>query len=230
MRPGAAWRRCASQLLANHVIEDYRFDLERDGTRRSAMKFGVVVFPGTWSRPRLRLGDRPGARRRAPVPLAQGRATSEALDVRRSSRRVRLRRLPAHGRDRALLARHGERSPSSPSAAAWSGESATASRSCARRGSCPARWSATRRCEYRCQWVEPAWSSGRTCRSPPPARSARSLRMPISHGEGNYFAGPGHALAARAARPGRVPLLRRRAAGSPPLPTPTAPCTASRGS
>ena len=61
------------QLLANHVIEDYRFEIEADGRvtsiprvspdGRSDLKFGVVVFPGTWSDRDCGWVDRPGARR-----------------------------------------------------------------------------------------------------------------------------------------------------------------------
>ncbi len=56
--------------------------------------------------------------------------------------RLRLRRLPARGRARALLAGHGEPSRSSPTAAARCSGSATASRCCSRRACCPERcWS-----------------------------------------------------------------------------------------
>ena len=50
------------------------------------------------------------------------------------------------------------------------------------------------------------------------------LRIPISHGEGNYYADPETLARLKAERPRRLPLLRRRRARSRPRPTPTARC------
>ena len=55
-------------------------------------------------------------------------------------------------------------------------------------------------------------SSRPTRRSPRACTAGQVLRLPIAHGEGNYFAAPEVIDAPRARAPGRLPLRRRRPA------------------
>ena len=53
-------------------------------------------------------------------------------------------------------------------------------------------------------------SSRPTRRSPPRARAGQVLRIPIAHGEGNYYATPDVIARLEAEPAGRLPLRRRR--------------------
>ena len=108
----------------------------------AAMKFAVVVFPGSNCDHDAYHAAKHVLGQEARVRLAQG-------DVARGRRRrdpagrVLARRLPAHRRDRALLAGHDGGRRSSPRPAGRCSASATASRSCSRRACCRARCCAT---------------------------------------------------------------------------------------
>ena len=103
------------------------------------------------------------------------------------SRRLLLRRLPALRGDGALLADHGRRAAASPTRAGRCSGSATASRSCARRGSCPG--------ALRAQ-PPPALRVRASCTCASSTRARRSRRAPP----------PGQrAAAADQARGGRLP-------------------------
>ena len=97
-------------------------------------------------------------------------------------------------------------------AAARCSASATASRSCSRRACCPARCCATASSSSGASTCTSA-SSRPTRRSPARAAQGQVLRMPIAHGEGNYFARAGRARAARGEPPGGLPLHERRGRG-----------------
>ena len=191
------------------------------------MRFGVVVFPGTWSdcdfhyvisevlkQPVKYVWHRD--RNLADldcVVLPGGFSYGDYLRARR------------HG---GLLAGDGGAAASSRAAAGSCSASATASRSCARRACCPAR------CAQR---ASSSSASRRTCASRTPRRRSRAalrpgevLTMPIKHGEGTIYADARDARALEAARPGRVPLLRRRTAASRGRPTRTARSRTSRAS
>ena len=62
------------------------------------------------------------------------------------------------------------------------------------------------------------------------ATPGQVLRLPIAHGEGNYYAPPEVHRRARGDRPGRVPLRRRATARRPTTPTRTARSTTSPAS
>ena len=117
------------------------------------MKFAVVVFPGQQLRPRrVSRGDgRCSARR--PSYVWHKDTDLKGADVVDPARRVRARRLPAHRRDGALLADHARGARRSPSAAARCSASATAFRSCSKRGCCRARCCATAALKFRCEHV-----------------------------------------------------------------------------
>ena len=143
--------------------------------------------------------------------------------------RLRPRRLPAHRRDRPLLADHGQRRDLRRRGAARCSASATASRCCSRRACCRGRWSAT--------------AASSSCRA-----SCRSRGRADRHAVHQVVRrGPGAPAADRARRgqllrrrrpggrprsqsPGGLPLRRRRRARPPTTATPTARCTTSPGS
>ena len=110
--------------------------------RGPAMKFSVVVFPGSNSDYDAFYAASRVIGEQAELDLAQGHRP-QGRRRRDSARRVRPRRLPAHRRDRALLADHARGARRSPIAAARCSASATASRCCSKPACCPARWSAT---------------------------------------------------------------------------------------
>ena len=103
--------------------------------------------------------------------------------------RLRARRLPAHRRDRPLLADHAGGDRLRAGAAGRCSASATASRCCSRRGCCPARCCATATCSFHCEQV---------------ARPRRAHRHAV-HRARAAGAGAAHADRAR-----RRQLLRRR--------------------
>ena len=152
------------------------------------MRIGVVVFPGSnCDRDALHAARLAGAE-----ATALWHETPDLRRLRRGdpARRLRLRRLPARGRPRALQPDHGRGPRARGRAAGWCSASATASRSWPRPGCCRARCCATRRCVSSiagCGWrgaarhpvhVGACRRAGRcACRSRT-ARAATSCRRP----------------------------------------------------
>ena len=116
------------------------------------MKFAVVVFPGIQLRPRRVSRGEARARPAGRVRLAQGHRP-ERRRRRHPARRLRARRLPAHRRDRALLADHARGAGVRRRAAGRCSASATASRSCSRPACCRARCCAIASLKFRCEHV-----------------------------------------------------------------------------
>ena len=147
-------------------------------------RVGVVLFPGSncehdvvWAIEQLG-GD-------AEILLAR-RRHDEGRRRGRRARRVRARRLPAHRRDRALLAGDDTRSPSSRPPAAPSSASATASRCSPKRSCCPGALQKNAGLEVPLRDRRAARRDDRL-RADEPGRRRRSvLRIPINHFEGNY--------------------------------------------
>ena len=158
------------RLLANPLIEDYEI-IENDGAGRGpGVKFGVIRFPGTCDDVDAQLAAAAGRRGRAAVarrPRPAGRRR------RRRPRRLLLRRLPARRRDRALRAGDGVGDRVRRTRAGSCSASATASRSSARPGCCPARCWPTPRC-VRLPPGASSTSSTPTRRSPATAPGQRS--------------------------------------------------------
>ena len=73
-------------------------------------------------------------------------------------------------------------------------------------------------------------SSRPTRRSPALCQPGQMLRIPIAHGEGNYYAEPDVLERLEQQRPGHLPLRRRDAARRPTSRTRTARCTTSPAS
>ena len=152
------------------------------------MKFAVVVFPGSncdhdaYHAAKHVLGQQ--------AELIWHKDTEpQGADVVDPARRVRARRLSAHRRDRALLADHAARCRRSPRPAGRCSASATAFRCCSRPDCCRARCCGTAACKYRCEHVHVRVEQTDT----PFTRACRAgqvLRIPIAHGEGNYYAEP----------------------------------------
>ena len=92
------------KLLANPLVEDYEIRADSTAAPDGLMKFGVLQFPGSCDEVDALEAARHGRRRRAALarrPRPAGRRRD------RRPRRLLLRRLPARGRDRALLAGDG---------------------------------------------------------------------------------------------------------------------------
>ena len=112
-------------------------------------------------------------------------------------------RVPALRRRRRPGARHLQRLPGAARGGPAAGRDAAQPRACTSAAS-------TSTCA----------SSRPTRRSRPPAAPGQVLRMPIAHGEGNYYAEPDVLDAARAQPAGAVPLRRRRRRRRPTTPIP----------
>ena len=99
----------ADRVLANPVIESFRMeiaDARRMRGRGATMTFAVVVFPGSNCDHDAYHAVKHVLGQQAAVRLAQG-DVARRRRRRHPARRVLARRLPAHGRDRAVLADHG---------------------------------------------------------------------------------------------------------------------------
>ena len=131
----------ADRVLANPVIESFRIELA-PASARPAMKFAVVVFPGSNCDHDAYHAAKHVLGQQARVRLAQG-DVARRRRRRDPARRVLARRLPAHRRHRAVLAGHGGGRRRSPPPAGRCSASATASRSCSSAACCPARCCAT---------------------------------------------------------------------------------------
>ena len=107
-----------------------------------------------------------------------------------------------YGRDGALLADHGRRSSTSPRAAGRCSASATASRSCARRASCPGALVRNRELKFVCEDVRVAVEDPGNFRNELPP--GRALRHAGEARRGRLRARPEPQAA------GRVPLRRRQ--------------------
>ena len=173
------------------------------------MKFAVVVFPGSNCDHDAYHAAKHVLGQQARVRLAQG-DVARRRRRRDPARRVLARRLPAHGRDRALLADHGRGQGVRRRRAARCSASATGSRFCSSAACCRARCSAIATSSSTASSSACA-SSGPTRRSRAAARAGQVLRLPIAHGEGNYYAPPDMIARARG----------ERAASSSATPTPT---------
>ena len=182
------------------------------------MKFAVVVFPGSNcdhdALLRREARARPGRR----VRLAQGHEPRRRRR-RDPARRLRARRLPAHRRDRALLAdhaggadvrrrrragaRHLQRLPGAARGRPAAGRDAAQ----------PQRQVPVR--------ARPRQASSRpTRRSRSRAAPGQVLRIPIAHGEGNYYAEPEVVARLESEPAGGLPLRRRRRRRSTPTANP----------
>ena len=130
------------RLLANPVIEAFTVELQSLETPSMSARVGVVRLPRHELRARRRARRRaPRRRRRARVARRSHRRRRRR---RRRARRLRPRRLPAHRRDRPVLAGDGRRRATSRPTAGRSSGSATASRCSPRPGCCRARCRRTR--------------------------------------------------------------------------------------
>ena len=153
------------------------------------MRFAVVVFPGTWSDGDCYyvldtlLGQE--------VDYVWHRAArSLGLRLRGAAWRLLLRRLPARRRHCALFAGDGGGGRATRRAAASSSASATASRSCARRASCPAPSCATTASSSAASRP----TCGRRTSTTPfttQCEAGQVLKIPISHGDGQLLRGRG---------------------------------------
>ena len=175
------------------------------------MKFAVVVFPGIELRPR-RLPRRQ-ARARPGRPSSSG-TRNRPRRRRRGDPAGRLLawRLPAHRRDRAVLAGHGRGRGVRRGRRAGARHLQRLSGS-ARGGPAAGRDAAQSRPEV------PLRARRRPRRADRHAvhgacAPGQVLRMPIAHGEGNYYATPESLRRARGDRPDHLPLLRTPAARS----------------
>ena len=150
------------------------------------MKFAIVVFPGSNcdhdALPRGEARARAGRR----VRLAQGRDPRRRRR-RHPARRLLARRLPAHRRHRAVLA--GDECGDGLRRRRWSGaRHLQRLPDPARSGPAARRDAAQPRPEVPSASTSASASSRPTRRSPARCRQGQVLRIPIAHGEGNYFA------------------------------------------
>ena len=201
---------------------------------RLRVRFGVVRFPGCCDE----VDALQACRRFADAELLwHGDRDLDGRGRGGHSRRLLLRRLPARGRHRALLAGRWRRSPSSRAPAGRCSASATASRCCARRACCPGallpndgaalrlppgrRGGGERRHALHAR-VRGRASRSRSPSSTPPAATTRRTRPWTSsrpHGQVilRYAAGPQpQRLAARHRR--RVPTAQKNVMGLMPHP------------
>ena len=123
--------------------------------------------------------------------------------------RLRPRRLPAHRRDRPVLAGDGRGRASSPPPAARSSASATASRCSPRPGCCPARCRRTSGSSSCATTVELRVETHAARCSPTGVDVGDVLRLPINHFEGNYVCDAETLERAPRRRPDRAPLRRQ---------------------
>ena len=220
------WRRdVADKLLANPVIESYRSkwtDAEPGSSHGEArtwrrlecsiMKFAVVVFPGSncdhdaYHAAKHVLGQE--------AEFVWHKETSlEGRRRRDPAWRVLARRLPAHRRDRAVLAGHGARSTEFAPRADRCSASATASRFCSRRACCPGAMLRNRDLKFLCEHVQRARRADRHAVHPALRRArscaCRSLTAKATTSPTRDV------WSARARPPGDLPLLRCRTAQSP---------------
>ena len=166
------------KLLANPLIEDYEIvEVDLDET------FGVLQFPGSCDeRDALAACERVGDAR-----LVWHEETRSLGHRRgRRPRRLLLRRLPACRGDRPVLARDGGGRRASRRTAARCWASATASRSSARRGCCPARCCRTRGSAFTSG--RSSWKSRATCDWTAEIEVGERLSIPVKHMSGRYFA------------------------------------------
>ena len=176
------------------------------------MKFAVVVFPGSncdhdaYHAAKHVLGQ--------DAEFVWHKETSlQGRGRRDPARRVLARRLPAHRRDRAVLAGHGRRSASSPRGGGPVLGICNGFQVLLEAGCCRARCCATATCKFHCEHVHvrvEQTDTPFTARAPPGqvlqhadrARRRQLLRRrPTSSRE------------LEANRPGRLPLLRRARRG-----------------
>ena len=173
----------ADKLLANPVIESYRIEVTPGAQREVRRR----RFPGIQLRSRRLSRRQARARAGGGVRLAQGHEPSRRRR-RHPARRVRARRLPADRRDRALLpdhaggeavcrrrragARHLQRLPGAAGGRVAAGRDAAQPRACSSSASTSS--------------SESSRPTRRSRRLP----SRAVLRIPIAHGEGNYYAEP----------------------------------------
>ena len=189
--------RMCEQLLANPLIESFEIELTDMRPR-----IAVIVFPGSND-------DRDAAlalERLGADPVLVWHAEQELPDCRRRRppRRLLVRRLPPLRRDRALRARDGGGERLRRRTAGSCSASATASRSSARRASCPACCVRTRRCRSSAA----TWRSASSATDTPfTARASRASgsSIPVKHGEGCYLP----ACRSSRTRAGRAPLRSR---------------------
>ncbi len=157
------------------------------------------------------LGARHGSRSRCGGALAQG-GRPQGRRRRGPSRRVLVRRLPPLRSDGALLAGDGERGPLR---GGWRARARHLQRlpDPLRGGAAPRRAGTQPLTHLRlsarsaCASRTPTTAFTRLC------RRGEILEIPIKHGEGCYFADDRDARGARGARPGALPLRRRRRGG-----------------
>ena len=152
------------------------------------MRFGVVVFPGTWSDCDFHYVISRSARAAGQVRVAPGPRSARISTAWCSPAASRTATTCGRAPSRAAR-RSWRRCPSSSPAAVSCSARATASRSCARRACCRARSCATSASSTA---ASPRTCSWRTPRRPftRALRPGQVLTMPISHGEGKYHADP----------------------------------------
>ena len=150
------------------------------------MRFGILVFPGTWSDTDCHHVVN-GVLGQEADYIWHKEDSVDGYDAIIVARRVFLRRLPARRSHRSLLSGDGRGAALCRRGAGWSSGSATASRYCVRPASCRAHCVATD------TWNTVA--NGRTCArkgtdTPFTGRcgDGQALAVPVSHGEGNYYA------------------------------------------
>ena len=192
-------------------------------------RVAVVVFPGTWSerdfvarRRACSAGARERSGTRRPTwatptrwccPAASPTATICAPGPSPASRRSWPRFRPS-------------REPAGRSSAR-----ATASRSCARPGMLPGALMRNDHLQFRCDWQ---WLRVERRRRPVAGSDELAagdlIRLPISHGEGRYYADDATLDDAGGRGPGRAALHRRRQVRRRPTPIRTARCATSPAS